>query len=263
MKDVVISIVNYRQPKLLDRCLAQLGSLSLPANWSTIVVDNDSGDGSGELVGRSYPWVQLIQLDRNTGYGGGHNTAFARSNSECFVVLNPDIFVLPGSLEALVSTLDRFDRAAIAGPYLLNPDGSRQYSARRFYTWRTVLYRRLPLPGREKVNDHHLMKDSEAKEPFEADWLLGAALAIRRSAFARTELFDSRYKLYFEDVDLCYFAKRQGWSVLCCPDSRMIHDHQRASAGPAISRVKLQHMASWIKFWIKSRRCREGHRLRS
>src|SRR4030042_1342575 len=85
MKDVVISIVNYRQPKLLDRCLAQLGSLSLPANWSTIVVDNDSGDGSGELVGRSYPWVQLIQLDRNTGYGGGHNTAFARSNSECFV----------------------------------------------------------------------------------------------------------------------------------------------------------------------------------
>lgn len=254
MTDTTISIVNYCQRDLLNRCLAQLRKLSIPANWRTLVVDNSSTDGSADMVAEDYPWVQLIQLQENLGFAGGHNIAYAQTNSPIFIALNPDVIVLPSSLETLVQVFENFPKAAIIGPCLLNPDGSPQFSARRFYTWYTVACRRLPLPGRKKVNDHHLMKDCELDQPLHVDWILGAAMGIRRSAFDRKKIFDTRYGLYFEDVDLCYLAKKNGWDVLYYPQSKMIHDHQRASAKNIFNPVIINHFTSWIKFYLKSKR---------
>jgi len=254
MIDVTISIVNYCQKELLARCLAQLNSLALPTTWQTIVVDNNSSDKVDDTLLQHYPRAKLIKLTKNLGFGGGHNTAYAQTDSPIFIVLNPDVTVLPGSLETLVEALENFPKAAIVAPGLLNPDGSLQFSARRFYNWYTVACRRLPIPGRKKVNDFHLMKDLQFDKIVGVDWVLGAAMAIRRSAFAEQELFDTRYKLYFEDVDLCYFAKKKGWDVLYCPQSKMIHDHQRNSAKTFLSKAKVNHFLSWLKFYIKTRR---------
>ncbi len=253
MSDVTISIVSYCQKDLLDRCLGSIENLGLSTKWRTILVDNNSSDGSADMVAMNYPWVELIRLRNNIGFAGGHNRAYARANSPIFFVLNPDVIILPGSLEALVGIFDEFPKAAVAGPCLLNSDGSRQYSARRFYTWRTVACRRLPIPGGGKHHDYHLMKDCQFKEPTRVDWILGAAMGIRRSAFKGRRLFDTRYKLYFEDVDLCYFAQTRGWDVLYCPQSKMIHDHQRASAKTFFSSAIINHLRSWIKFYLKSK----------
>jgi len=253
MNDVTISIVSYCQKNLLDRCLGQIKSLALPATWRTFVVDNNSRDGSADMVKDQHPWVNLIRLEKNVGFATGHNLAYTQSAGEFFFVLNPDVIVLPGSLETLLAALTEHPKAAIIGPCLLNPDGSPQYSARRFYTWRTVLCRRLPLPGKEKVNAHHLMQDRDLNVTSSVDWLLGAALAVRRSAFNGKALFDTRYRLYFEDVDACYFARKKGWDVLYCPHSKMIHDHQRASAKTICSSAAINHIVSWIKFYIKTK----------
>lgn len=254
MSDVTISIVSYCQKGLLDRCLSQIKSISLPAEWQTVVVDNNSSDGSAEMVAQSYPWVKLIRLQKNLGFAGGHNIAYCQTNTPVFIVLNPDVNVVPGSLEMLVEIFGKFPKAAVVGPQLLNPDGSPQFSARRFYNWQTVLARRLPLPGREKLCYLHLMKNLDQTTIQCVDWVLGAAMAIRRAAFSRKELFDTRYKLYFEDVDLCYFAHKNGWDVMYCPQSRMIHDHQRTSAKTFINSALVYHFTSWIKFYLKTRK---------
>jgi GT2 family glycosyltransferase len=253
MGDVTISIVSYCQKDLLSRCLDEIERVSLPSDWQVVVVDNNSKDGSADMVMQNYNWVKLIRLDRNLGFGRGHNTAYTHSESPIFIVLNPDVRILPGSLEFLVETLEKFPKAAIAGPQLLNPDGSIQFSARRFYDWKTVFARRLPLPGRKRINDFHLMKDLDQRLVQSVDWVLGAAMAIRRSAFGDIALFDTRYKLYFEDVDLCYFAQKRGWDVLYCPQSRMIHDHQRKSAKLRLSFAVFNHFVSWVLFYLKSR----------
>lgn len=253
MEDVTLSIVHYRQPELLDRCLSQLESLSLPANWETILIDNSPEVGAGDMVQRRFPWVTFIPAESNLGFGRGHNLAYARSQADVFFVLNPDVMVLPGAIETLVRVLAEHPDAAIVGPRLLNPDRTPQHSARRFYDWRTVFWRRLPLPGREKISDHHLMKDRDLSTTQPIEWLLGAALAIRRSAFDRADLFDPRYSLYFEDVDLCYFAQRAGWQVLYCPEATMIHDHQRASAGKWFNSAVRRHFMSWVKFYFKTK----------
>lgn len=254
MSDGTISIVSYCQQNLLDRCLAQINSLALPTTWKTIVVDNNSSDGSADMVTQRYPWVKLIRLKKNVGFAGGHNIAYAQVNSAVFIVLNPDVVVLPGSLEILVQMFEKFPKAAVVGPCLLNPDGSPQFSARRFYTWQTIACRRLSIPGRKKVNACHLMKDCDLDKLLNVDWVLGAAMAVRRAAFNGRELFDTRYKLYFEDVDLCYFAQKRGWDVLYCPQSKMIHDHQRTSARIFFSSAIINHFISWIKFCLKSKR---------
>jgi N-acetylglucosaminyl-diphospho-decaprenol L-rhamnosyltransferase len=254
MNEVTLSIVSYCQKELLRRCLAQLERLKCIHEWETIVVDNCSTDGSADMVEKHYPWAKLVRLGENIGFAGGHSLAYRTSSAPVFVVLNPDVIVLPDSIERLLQALALHPRAAIAGPCLLNPDGSCQFSARRFYTWRTVLWRRLPLPGRTKVHNYHLMMDVKPNRVIQVDWILGAAMAIRRSAFGTSGLFDTRYRLYFEDVDLCYFAQRRGWHVIYCPESRMIHDHQRSSAKKIFSQATMKHIESWIKFWLKTKR---------
>lgn len=253
MDDVTISIVSYCQKDILSRCLARIDNLALPSTWQTVVVDNNSQDGSADMVANDYPWVKLIRLKKNSGYAGGHNIVYGRTENPICIVLNPDVVVMPDSLQTLVQMFNEFPRAAIIGPCLLNPDGSPQYSARRFYTWRAVLCRRLPMPGKKKVNDYHLMKDQYLNQCLNVDWILGAAMGIRRSAFNEKDLFDTRYKLYFEDVDLCYFVRKNGWDVLYCPSSKMIHDHQRVSASGIFNRATLYHFVSWLKFWWKSK----------
>jgi len=254
MQDFIISIVNYCQKDLLNRCLTQIKSLDLSDKWHTVVLDNSSSDDSTDMVEANHSWVELIKLNKNVGFGKGHNIIYSKTDSVYFFVLNPDVVVLPGSLEKLVEMLEQHDKAAIVGPKLLNPDETLQLSARRFYNWPTVLCRRLPLPGRKKVNDFHLMKEWDHKNVQNVDWLLGAVMGIRRSAFERNELFDSRYKLYFEDVDLCYFAHQQGWDVLYCPEGKMIHDHQRSSTNGILNMAKINHFLSWLKFYKKSKR---------
>ena len=183
MNEVTVSIVSYCQKDLLNKCLANIRILSLPDSWQIVVVDNNSSDRSADMVAQYYPKVKLLRLKKNIGYAGGHNVAYTETSSPIFVVLNPDVIVLSGSLEILIRMFEKFSKAAIVGPCLLNPDGSLQFSARRFYTWRTVVYRRLPLPGRKKIDDYHLMKDCELNQSFSVDWVLGAAMAVRRSAF--------------------------------------------------------------------------------
>ncbi len=254
MNDVTISIVSFRQKDLLKKCLDQIQMASLPSSWQIIVVDNCPEDNSADMVAQDYKWVKLIRSGENLGFGGGHNVAYSNSTSPVFIVLNPDVRILPGSLETLVDTLEKFPKAAIAGPQLLNPDGSIQYSARRFYNWKTVIARRLPGPGRKKINDFHLYKDLDQNQMQCVDWILGASMAIRRSAIGDGALFDTRYKLYFEDVDLCYFVQKRGWDVLYCPQSRMYHDHQRNSARISLDLALIKHLKSWIAFCAKSKK---------
>jgi len=252
MSDATLSIVHYKQPELLRRCLGQLQSLNLPSSWEIIVVENSPGNEVASIIRSEYNYVRLINNQKNNGFGGGHNLAFMASHSKYFFVLNPDIMVLEDSLSILIKCLEEYPKAALVGPCLLNPDYTMQNSARRFYDWKTVFGRRLPFFKHSAIDDRHLMKDSDLSKTQKVNWVLGAAMAIRRQAFPIGQLFDPRYRLYFEDVDLCYFIQKKGWDVIYCPDSKMIHDHQRASA-KGFNRTLFIHFSSWIKFWLKSK----------
>jgi len=118
-------------------------------NYEIIVVDNDSGDGTAQMMRENFPEIKFIASGENLGYAKGNNLGIKAASGRYVMIMNPDIVVFPGVLEKLVQFLDERQDVGIVGPKLLNPDKSLQYSCYRFPDFLEPVYRRTPL-GRLK-----------------------------------------------------------------------------------------------------------------
>ncbi|HEU4723985.1 MAG TPA: glycosyltransferase family 2 protein, partial [Candidatus Eisenbacteria bacterium] len=229
---VALVVVHYRTREPLARLLASLRA-ARPEPVRELVVVNNSGEPLDDLAATSGIPTRILSPGRNLGYAGGVNLGIRAATEEDVLILNPDIQVTPGSVEALVRCAAQRPRAGLIAPKLVFPDGTLQLSARRFYNAKTLLLRRLPigpLADRSRAVREHLMADWNHEETRPVDWALGAALFARRGAMRDVGLMDERYFLYFEDVDWCERMWRHGFEVVYCAESRMVHEHQRASA---------------------------------
>lgn len=226
--DLLVSIVTYKTPELLQGCLAALEAER--ATWgealAVVVSDNGSGDASPKLVTEGFPWVRLIQHSRNLGFGAAHNLALRGARARYLLVLNSDTVVQPGSLRRLVDFLEATPDVGIVGPRLRYPNGSIQPSRRRFPTLATYLLESTQLqrfwPG-NPVRRRYLMADSPEARTQDVDWLVGAALCVRTRAARDLGLFDERYFLYSEEVDWCRRFRAAGWRVVYLPSAEVVH----------------------------------------
>ena len=251
-----VVIVNYRSGELLNTCLEALFRDVDASGIEAFVVNNDRAADLSSIQALHKRRVQTIQNETNVGFGAAANIGFKESKGEFLLLLNPDVVVRPGSVESLLETMRSRPEVGIALPQLRNRDDSLQYSCRRFYTWKALWMRRGP--WRRRFASHptvrqHLMQDWDHASLAEVDWGLGAAMLIRRRALAGTQLFDERFFLYFEDVDLCLRLHRAGWKVVYNPAAIMTHQHRRDSAQTGASRAKLLHLRSLVKFVWKYR----------
>lgn len=162
------------------------------------------------------------------------NRGIEAAQGRYIFVFNPDIVVLPGAFEELVRYLDAHPEAGMVGPRLRNPDGGLQHSCFQFMRPETVLYRRLPVVKRLRAARRHInaytMADWDHATTREVDYLLGAALLVRRGALDRVGGFDPAYFMYFEDQDLCRRFWKAGWKVVYHPKAELIHYHRRETA---------------------------------
>ncbi len=246
---VALVVVHYRTREPLSRLLASLRA-ARPAPIREIVIVNNSGEPLDDLAATSGLPTRILSPGKNLGYAKGVNLGIRAATEEDVLILNPDVQVTPGAVEALVRCAEERPRAGIVAPKLVFPDGTLQLSARRFYNARTLLLRRLPLgPLAEKWGAvrEHLMADWDHEETRPVDWTLGAALFARRRAMRDVGLMDERFFLYFEDVDWCQRMWRHGFEVVYCAESRMVHEHQRASARLE-PRSWRAHLAGLLRF---------------
>ena len=249
-----VIIVNYNTEQLLESCLSSLFANSPLCSMEVIVVDNHSMDGSVQML-EKFTEVRLIVENANRGFARAANHGYALSRGAYCLILNPDVIILPDSIQTLWEYMKSSKDAGIVFPKLLNPDGSLQYSCRTFHTTWTILMRRTPLGKmfpKSKILRDHLMMDWDHNSIREVDWALGASMMVRKSAISRNELFDELYFLYFEEVDLCYRMKKTPWKVVYNPEATMIHCHLRESAGRGFNRQKREVIRSWIKFRLKN-----------
>jgi N-acetylglucosaminyl-diphospho-decaprenol L-rhamnosyltransferase len=247
--DVVI--VNYRSAELTIRCVDSLLRHRIAGADSVVVVDNKSPDGSLQKLSAEMRGVKIIAAERNGGFGAGVNLGVGMCSGENILVLNPDTYFERNSVADVLALMATQPNIAIVGLDLVDPDGTRQYSGRRFYSF-------LDIVARRAVNDHwiakrrierHLMKGAWSQEvPFEAEWVMGTGFVIRRRVFEEINGMDEDYFLYMEDVDLCARVWKARYSVVCLPGAQLVHDHQRASASSPFSRAARQHVFSLIRF---------------
>jgi len=201
-----------------------------------------------------YPHVKIIHRNKNYGFANNNNVGISMAKGKYILLLNPDTEIRKGTFAALLSFMNRYKNAGICGPQLVFPDGSLQYSCRRFPTWRSVLIRRTILRSlfpHTTWNDWHLMKDIDHSKTQKVDWLLGACLLIRSSLIHEIGALDEQYFLYVDDIDFCCRAHRAGWDVYYVPNGRVIHHHMAKSDKSLFSTASWHHSISMLRFALK------------
>jgi GT2 family glycosyltransferase len=250
--DVSVTICSWNTKEDLRRCLRSLEGQE-GVRLEVIVVDNASEDGSPDMVAEEFPHVVLIRNERNLGFGGGHNQAFQRASGEFFMPLNSDTTVHPGCLLRLVEFLRANPSVGIAAPKLLNPDGTLQYSCRRFPTPAAAVFRNTFL-GRLFPNNRYareyLMADWDHSVPRDVDWVSGAAFCYRRAVYEKVGGFDERFFMYLEDVDLCKRVQEAGYRVVYVPDAVVTHKIG-ASTDRVANRMIRQFHRSMLLYYQK------------
>ncbi|MFN3648434.1 MAG: glycosyltransferase family 2 protein [Armatimonadota bacterium] len=269
-------ILSWNAKRWLRRCLASLFHPDDPevlrawervgrpvidfpperVSHEVIVVDQESVDGSAGLVEREFPEAVLVRQKPNLGFAGGNNVGFRHARGRYVVLLNSDTAVRPGWLTALVEYADAHPEAGLIGPKLLNPDGTLQYSCRRFPTLGAGMFRHTPLEWlspRNRYTADYLMRDWDHNEPRDVDWLSGACLMARRELIDRIGGLDEGYFMYFEDVDWSMRARQAGWSVRYVPEPVVIHEVGRSSDRRPKRMIVQHHLSAYRFFCLHSR----------
>ena len=160
------------------------------------------------------------------GLSEGVNRGIRETSGEFVVISNPDTDPRPDAVAFLCEFVAAHPRCGIAGPQLYYPDGRWQPSRRRFPTVSGTLVRRTPLRYLARPFEHqrdHYMLDERPSEPVEADWMVAAFLLLRRQMLAEIGGFDECFRLYGEDIELCYRAGKHGWERWYVPEAVVQH----------------------------------------
>ncbi|MFT3923806.1 MAG: glycosyltransferase family 2 protein [Myxococcales bacterium] len=233
--EVLVVIVNYRTAALSIDCLRSLsGEAASMPGLRTVVVDNDSADGSRERIAAAIVddgftgWAVCIEAPRNGGYAYGNNLPIREALSQArapglFMLLNPDCQVRPGALSELAAFMDAHPRVGIAGSCLENPDGSLWSTAFRFPSVLGELEGGARLGPLTRMLSRWEVPVKMGDRAERVDWLPGASMMIRRDVFESIGLMDEEFFLYYEETDFCLRAKRAGWPCWYVPDSRVMH----------------------------------------
>jgi hypothetical protein len=207
MPSFSIIIVNFNTKDLTADCLDSVFS-KLSGDFEVIVADNNSSDGSVDyLNGRYGSRIKIISNRENLGFGRANNTAAKIAAGEYLFFLNSDT-IIPEDILPQLKICFGLPRVAVAAPSLVLPGGGIQKNSFGKFPnlFNTLLGKLIGNIG-------------EAK----AEWVSGAALAIRKSVFDKIGGFDEKYFMYFEDIDLCYQAAELGYEIKIAPDARVIH----------------------------------------
>lgn len=216
-------VVSHAKPGLARDCLASISSLVAPANAVVVVNDGAVEPGELEVLRQS---GSVILNDRQRGYGHNLNRGVSALSAdlEYVLLLNDDLVFAPGAGEKLVAALDADAAAGIAGPCIMSPDGGAQPAAFEFPSIRSEALQAAILPARlaDRLRAPYAAP-AKSGPPRRVDWILGAALLVRRRAFDAVGGFDPGYFLYSEETDFCLRARARGWSVLSCGDAVVVH----------------------------------------
>jgi len=252
--NLAVVIVNYESGAALTQCVE--GWRSDGAD-TVVVVDNGSRDGSLDEVRRVFPEVDVVVPGRNLGYGAAANRGVAATDTSLILICNPDLEVRPGALDILAGALAADPGVGLVGPLIRTSTGQRYPSARQFPSMidaggHALLGIFAPDNRFTRSYQQHDLTDGSG-EPVTVDWVSGACILARRSAFEQVGGFDESFFMYLEDVDLCWRLGRAGWRTAYVPAAEVTH-RQGVSTDHHPYRMILEHHRSLLRFAARSSR---------
>jgi len=254
-KKLSIIIVSWNVCTVVVQCIRSIIENPSSCSYEIILVDNHSSDETVSSVRSKFSEVTVIENEENIGFARANNQGVKSAKGEYLFFLNPDTIMHSGTLEYLIDFMDNNKDVGMCGPKLLNDDGSIQRSVRRFPSYRGALYRFTFLRYFKIFKNSYqswLMRDFDYQSQRDVDQLMGAALLVRKSIIEKQGGFDERYFMYYEEVDLCYRIKQNGWRIVYLPQACITHLGGRSSQQvPAAKRIMM--LKSMLKFFRKHR----------
>ncbi len=266
-----IVIVNWNTADLLLKCLTSVYQNSPSFSFEVIVVDNASSDGSSKRVKAEFPQVICIASDKNLGFGPGNNLGIQQAEGQYILLLNPDTEVIGPTLQTCVDYLEQQSqqRTAVMGIKQREPSGKLQESCGHFPSLKALVLQAIfdflikagHLPTARKLGAFFNFEWMPLKAMYqyfdfnavhEVDWVMGAFMLIRGNVLKASGGFDPYFKMYAEEIDLCYRIKATGWSVQFFPGAEILHYGGASTKGIAL-RADAMRCVAMIRFYIKNR----------
>lgn len=229
---ILVVSLNYRTPELTLRSVRAALRAMDGLRAELVLVDNDSGDGSAEMLAEAIEAealpVRLIRSGQNGGFGAGNNlglrAGMADGSAPDYVyILNSDAFPAPDAIRRLAELLDRRPETGIAGSCIRGEDGAPHHTAFRFPSVLSELEGAARFGPVSRLLKRHAVPLDVPETDRRVDWVAGASMMMRRSMLDRIGLFDEVYFLYFEETDLCLRAARAGFQTHYVRHSQVVH----------------------------------------
>lgn len=231
---LAVCILNWNGRAWLANCLSALAAQTRPAD-AILLIDNGSTDDSVVFVRERFPDVIVRENGGNLGFAAGNNVVLRETKADLSVLLNPDVVLSPGCLAALEEAMAD-PATGIAGCKLWYPGGEIIQHAGGFITAPRAM------PGHYGIGERDA---GQHDDPRDVDYVIGAALAVRRETLAAIGLMDEGYFLFFEDADLCARARQAGFRVVYRPDATGIHVESATAAPGSLAYLQRFHSGRW------------------
>jgi len=224
--EITLVIPTYKTRELLRGCLKSIISNPPSIPNKIVVIDDASNDGSVEMVRNEFPQVRLLINQENQGYTKSMNRGLREVEGQFFVLMNSDIEIQDGTFDILIDFLQNNPDAAIAGPQLLNPDGSLQYSCRLFPSLTfSCLSSFLParLTRRFKSCKQYFCLEMDYTKVNSVDMASATCTIARSSLLNQIGFMNEKYFMFIGDTEWFYRVKMAGWKTYYVPEAKVVH----------------------------------------
>lgn len=227
MKKLSIIIVNYNVCHFLEQALKSVQKATESIDAEVFVVDNNSVDGSAEMVKAKFPSVILIENKENVGYSKANNQGILQSSGEYILLLNPDTVLEENTLSKCCNFMDKHPKAGALGVKMVDGKGNfLPESKRGLPDFWVSIYKLLSLnklfPNSKRFGKYYLSYLGQ-EEIHEVDILVGAFMFMRKKVLDQVGLLDERFFMYWEDTDLSYRITKAGYKNFYYPETTIIH----------------------------------------
>ncbi len=251
--DISVVILSWNDKGYLEECLESLVN-STKRTMEIIVVDNASTDGSPEMVEAKFSHVRMIRNGENLGFPKGNNVGMHASRGKYMFLLNSDIKILPGCMDAMADFMDKNPDVGMLGPRILNRDMTHQSSCRRFPSlWNNfcVMTGLATAFKNSKLLSGEHMFYFKGDRQIDVEVLVGCFWVVRRKASDKFGLLDEGFFMFAEDVDWCKRCKESGWRLTFFPGGEAIHYRGGSSAKKDPVWLAITQQSSILRYWKK------------
>lgn len=232
--DVSVIIVSYNTKDLTRNCLNSLYEHTKDLNFDVYVVDNDSQDGSCEMIKEEFPQVKLMETKENLGFGKANNLAIKDSEAKYVFLLNSDTIFINNAVKVMFDFLENPNNQNVGacGGNLYDAEGKNALSYGYLPSLKTKFIKTFQLkwlfPSENiKISDRGFNISNELKQ---VDYITGADLMMRKSVLDEVGVFDKDFFLYYEETELQFRINKAGYKVFILPDAKIHHLEGKSSS---------------------------------